>query len=91
MNREQGLVGDVEFRGNLGCSDNGVVEIRILSEGSRAINRKKPLDFKANTGLFKDLHGGIPWIRTLESRGVKESWIEYSVITSSKLKISASL
>jgi len=29
---------------------------------------------KANFGLFKELLGGIPWVRALESRGVQESW-----------------
>lgn len=81
----------MQFGGNLGCSEHEVVEIRVLTEGSRTISRNKPLDFRANTGLFKDLHGGISWVRALEGRRVQESWIEYSVITSSKLKVSASL
>ncbi|KFR06816.1 hypothetical protein Y956_10107, partial [Nipponia nippon] len=34
------------------------------------------LEFKRpNFGLFKDLPGGIPWVRALEGRGVQESWL----------------
>ena len=52
-----------------------MVEFRILHGGSRAISSIKTLDFrKTNFGLFKDLLGGIPWVRGLEGRGVQESW-----------------
>jgi len=56
-------------------SDHETVEFRILSGGSRAISRVTALDFRrANFGLFKDLLGGIPWVRALGGRGVQESW-----------------
>jgi len=33
------------------------------------------LDFKrANFALFKELLGGIPWVRALEGRGFQECW-----------------
>jgi len=52
-----------------------MVEFRILCGGSRAISRIKTLDFRrANFGLFKDLLGGITWVRALEGRGDQESW-----------------
>jgi len=52
-----------------------MVEFTILRGGSRAISRITALDFRrANFGLFKDLLGGIPWVRALEGRGVQESW-----------------
>ena len=63
------------YGGRLSCSDHETVEFRILHGGSRAISRIKNLDFRrANFGLFKDLLGGIPWVRALEGRGVQVSW-----------------
>jgi len=41
----------------------------------QAISTIKTLDFRrANFGLFKELVGGIPWVRALEGREVQESW-----------------
>ena len=61
--------------GSLSCSDHEIVELRILRGGSRAISRIKILDFgRANFGLFKDLLGGIPWVRALDGRGVQKNW-----------------
>ena len=69
------MVDDVHVRGSLGCSDHEVVEFRIPRGGSRAVSSITALDFRrANFGLFKDLLGGIPWIRALEGRGLQESW-----------------
>ena len=66
---------DVKVGGSLGCSDHDMVEFRILRGGSRAISRITTLDFgRAKFGLFKDLLGRIPWVRSLEGRGVCESW-----------------
>jgi len=53
-NREV-LVVDVQVGGSFGCSDQEMVEFRILHGGSRAISRITALDFRrANFGLFKD-------------------------------------
>jgi len=66
----------VKVGGRLGCSDHEMVEFRILRGGSRAISRIKTLDFRrANFGLFKQLLGGILWVRALEGRGVQECWL----------------
>jgi len=52
-----------------------MVNFRILRRGNRARSRITTLDFRrANFGLFKELLGGIPWVRALEGRGVQESW-----------------
>jgi len=70
------LLEDVKVGGSLGCRDHEMVEFRILRGGSRAISRITALDFRrANFDFFKDLLGGIPWVRALEGRGVQESWI----------------
>jgi len=80
----------VKAGGSLGCSDHEMVEFRILYGGSRAISRITALDFRrANFGLFKDLLGGIPWVRALEGRGIQESWFLLS-ISSSMIRIGAS-
>jgi len=73
---KEGLVEDVKVGGSFGCNDHEMVQFRILCGGSRAITRIKTLDFgRANFGLFKDLLGGIPWVRALEGWGVQESWL----------------
>jgi len=75
LTNKEGLVEDVKGGGRLGCSDHEKVEFRILCGGRRAISRIKTLDFKrANFGPFKDLLGGILWVRVLEGRGVQECW-----------------
>jgi len=72
---KEGLVEDMKVGGSLGCSDHEMVNFRNLRGGSRVISRIKTLDFRrANFGLFKELLGGIPWVRALEGRGVQESW-----------------
>jgi len=68
----------VKVGGNLSSRDHEMVNFRILRGGSRAISRMKTLDFRrANFGLFKELLGGIPWVRALEGRGVQESWLRF--------------
>jgi len=75
LTNKEGLVEDVKVGGSLGCSDHGMVELRMLHGGSRAISRITALDFRrAHFGLFKELLGGIPWVRALERRGIQESW-----------------
>jgi len=90
LTNKEGLVGDVKVGGRLGCSDHEMVEFRILRGGTRAISRIKTLDFRRdNFGHFKDLLGGIPWARALESRGSKSAGHSLNV-TSSMLRIGAS-
>ena len=67
-----------------------MVEFRILRGGSRAISRIKTLGLRrANFGLFKELLGGIPWVRDLEGRGSKSAGRSLNV-TSSMLRSGAS-
>jgi len=71
---KEGLVEDVKVGGSLECSDCEM-EFRIPRGGRRAISRITILDLRgAKFGLFKDLLGEIPWIKTLEGRGAQESW-----------------
>jgi len=32
---------------------------------------------RADFDLFTDIHGGIPWVRALESKGDQESWLSF--------------
>jgi len=74
LTNTEGLVEDVKVGGSLGCSEHEMVEFRILSGGSRAISSITTLDFRrANFDLFKDLLGGIPWVKALEGGGVQDS------------------
>jgi len=74
MNKE-GLFEDMKAGGRLGCSDHEMVKFRILRGESRAICRIKTLDLRrANFALFKELLGGITWVRALEGRGVQVCW-----------------
>ena len=55
--------------GSLACSDHEMAEFRILCGGSRAISRIATPDFRrANFALFRDLLGGMPWVRALDGR-----------------------
>ena len=72
-----GLVEDVRVGGSLDCSDHDheMTEFRILHGGRRAVSRITTLDFRrANFGIFKEVLGGIPWVRALEGRQVQENW-----------------
>jgi len=67
ITNKEGLVGDMEVEGSLGCSEYEVVEFRILRRRIRAKSKITTLDFKrADFGLFKDLliesHGITPWM-----------------------------
>lgn len=71
-NKEE-AVEDVKVRGSLGCSDNEVVEFRILREENKANRRITALGFRrADSGQFMDLLGGILWDTVLERRGLQE-------------------
>ncbi|GAB0208304.1 mitochondrial enolase superfamily member 1 [Grus japonensis] len=73
LTNKEGLVGDVKVGDSLGCSDHEMVEFRILRGRSGAESRITTLDFRrANSGLFKDLLGRIPWVKVLEGHGEQE-------------------
>lgn len=57
--------------GSFGCSDHDMVEFMNLCGGDRAKSRVPALDFRrARFGLFKDLLGRIPYVRSLEGMEV---------------------
>ncbi|GAB0202608.1 hypothetical protein GRJ2_002726400 [Grus japonensis] len=76
LTNKEGLIGDVKLKGSLGCSDHKMVEIKILREARRAHSKLTTLDFRrADSGLFRDLLGRIPWDKALEGRGAQDSWL----------------
>ena len=76
LTNKEGPAGDVKVGGSLSCSDHEMVEFRLLRGGSRAISRITSLDLRrANLGLFRDLPGGIPWVKDLGGSEVQESWL----------------
>jgi len=90
LTNKEGLLEDVKAGDSLGCSDHELVEFRILCGGSRETSRITTLDFRrAYCGFFKDLLGGILWVRAPEGRGSKRTG-HYTSITSSMLKIGSS-
>ncbi|GAB0189153.1 mitochondrial enolase superfamily member 1 [Grus japonensis] len=76
LTSKEGLVGDVNLKGSLGCSDHEMVEFRILRAARRAHSKLTTLDFRrADFGLFRDLLGRIPGDKALGRRGAQDSWL----------------
>lgn len=69
---KEGLVENVKARGRLGYSDHDTVEFRILHGRNKRISRIAIPDFtRPYFDLFKNLFGGIPWVRALEGKGAQ--------------------
>jgi len=74
LTNKEGLVGKVKAKGSLDCSDHEIVEFKILRAVSRVHNKLTALDFRrADSGLFRDLLGRVPWDKALEGRGAKKN------------------
>lgn len=73
---QEGLGGDVKAGSRLGCSNQKIVEFRILCRRNKTISRIESLYIRrASFVLFKDLHGAILWARAVEGKGIQESWL----------------
>ncbi|GAB0205350.1 hypothetical protein GRJ2_003000600 [Grus japonensis] len=60
LTNKEGLVGDVKLKGSLGCSDQEMVEFKILRAVRRAHSKLTTLDCRrADFGLFRGLLGGV--------------------------------
>lgn len=67
------LMGNVEPKGRLSCSDHETVEIEILGATRRVESKITTLNFRRGEfGLLDDLSGRIPWDRA-ECRGLDEN------------------
>lgn len=61
LTNKEGLVGNVNPKGRLGCSDRETVEFEILREKRRADRELTALDFNRDGfGLLKDLLDRVP-------------------------------
>lgn len=49
LSNEEGLVGNVTFKGSLGCSDHEIMEFEILEAMRRAHSKLTTLDFKSSS------------------------------------------
>jgi len=90
LTNKEGLVEDAKVGGSFGCSDYEMVEIRILSEGSRVISRIRnwtsgELTLASSRSYLEESHGpGLSKAGGSKSAGLCLN------ITSSMLRISAS-
>lgn len=65
---------EMEVGHSLGCRDHEIVELSTELRGSRAVNKIMAMDFRsANSGLFRDILGRIPWEQALQGRGIQGS------------------
>jgi len=68
------LIGEVKVESSLGCSDDEMVETRILRAGRRVKGNLTTLEFKrADFDMVEGLLGRVPEDKTLEGRGAQES------------------
>jgi len=76
LTNREGLVGNVKLKGSLGCSDNEMVEFRLLRAARTAHSKLTTVDFwRGAFSLFGELLGRVPWGKALEGRGAQESWL----------------
>ncbi|MCQ4078634.1 hypothetical protein FK519_28075, partial [Klebsiella pneumoniae] len=69
LTNKEGLMGNVELKSSLGCSDHEMVEFRILRTARRAHSKLSTLDFRrADFGLFMDWLCRAPWDKAVEGR-----------------------
>ena len=73
---KDGLVRHVKAGSILGCRDHEMVAFSIICGRRKAISRIANPNFRrANTDLFKNLLGGIPWAGALEDKEAHENWL----------------
>ncbi|PKU42733.1 glycerol kinase [Limosa lapponica baueri] len=78
LTNKEGLVGNVKFKGSLGCSDHEMVEFKIHRAVRRVCSKLTTLDFRrADFGLLRDLIGRVAWEQELEGRGAQENWLTF--------------
>ena len=73
---KEGLSRNVKLKDSLGCSDQEMMEFKILKAARRLHSNLTTLDFRrADFGLFRGLLGRVPWDKVMEGRGTQESWL----------------
>ena len=73
LTNKEGLVGSVQLKDSLACSDHEMAEFKILRAERRVHSKLTALDIRrADFGLFRDLFGRVTWNKAL-GRGAQES------------------
>lgn len=76
LNYKEDLMGNVNLKGSVGCSDHKVVEFKVLRAMRKMHSKLATLNFRrAEMALFRDVTGRVPWDKALEGRGAQESWL----------------
>ena len=74
LTNKQRLVGNMKVEIHLGCSNDEIMEFRIIHGRNKEVNGIAAMNFRrANFELFKGLLGGIPQGRALEGRVPKRA------------------
>lgn len=70
LTNKEGLVGNVELKRSLGCSDYKTVQFCIQRTVRRKHSKLAALELgRADCGLFRDLLGRVSWDKALDGRG----------------------
>lgn len=65
-------MGNVKFKGNLGCSDHETVQFKILRAARRVHSKLSTVIFsRTDFSLFRNMLDRIPWNKALEKRGAQ--------------------
>jgi len=75
---KEGLTGDVKVEGILGCCDHEIVESGITKRRRSTEKLTTPNFRREDIGLLKDLRGGVPWDKALDSKGAREGWLIFT-------------
>ncbi|PKU39572.1 dtw domain-containing protein 2 [Limosa lapponica baueri] len=74
LTNKEGLVGNVKFKGSLGCSDHEMVEFKILRAARRVCSKLATLHFRrADFELLRDLIGRVAWKKNWRGEGPKKA------------------
>ena len=73
------LVGDVKVKGSLACSENKIVEFRLMRGGNRVEHETTAFGFsRADFAFFMGLLERVPWDNNPERREAQEIWLIFS-------------
>jgi len=78
LTNKQRLVGNMKVEIHLGCSNDEIMEFRIIHGRNKEVNGIAAMNFrKVKFDLFKDLLGSISSVRALENREAQKSLLTF--------------